>query len=62
MLTECLDVQTLACLMPEAYSKPSQISKMMRHIENSGFVRTFYSDVFRDIQRYSVMFRHIEGH
>ena len=48
--------------MPEAYSKPSQISKMMRYIENPGFVRTFYSDVFRDIQRYSVMFRHIEGH
>ena len=60
--------------MPEAYSKPYQISKMMRHIENSGIVKTVYSDIFRDsqehsaiflfrnIQEHSAMFRHIEGH
>ena len=45
--------------MFEAYSKPCQISKMMRHIENLDIVRTVYSDIFmhssgsfRNIQAY----------
>ena len=40
----------LAYLMLEAYSKPCQIAKVMRHIENPGKVRTVYSGIFRDIQ------------
>ena len=50
--------------MPEEYSKPFQISKMMRHIENPGIVRTAYSfsGMFRDIQKYPAMFRHVEGY
>ena len=38
-------------------SKPFQISKMMRHIENPGIVKS----VFRNIHQYSVMFRDIQG-
>ena len=67
---ECLDVQveqtliliimlTLEYLMFEVYSKPCQISKMMRHIENLDIVRTVYSGIFmhssgsfRNIQTY----------
>ena len=32
--------RTLAYLVPKAYSKPCEISKMRRHIENPGIVRT----------------------
>ena len=42
--------------MPEAYSKPCQISKIVRHIENPGIVRTVYlafSKIFKDSQGYS---------
>ena len=42
--------------MPEVYSKPCQISKMMRHIENPGMVRTVYSYILRHIQEYSAIF------
>ena len=57
--------------MPEAYSKPCQISRMMRHIENPGIVKTVYScifgdinniqpcsDISRDIKAYSGIFKH----
>ena len=54
--------RTLAYLMPEAYSKPRQIRKMMQHIESPGILRKIYSDIFRHIQQYLHMFRHIEGH
>ena len=57
--------RTAAYLMPEAYSKPCQISKIIRHNENPGIVRTIYSSIsyiFRDIQQYSVMFRLIFKH
>ena len=50
LLLYCSIFSTLAYLMPEAYSKPCQISKMMRHIENNGIVRTVHSDIFRHIQ------------
>ena len=30
--------------------------------ETFGMVRTVYSGIFKDIQQYSAMFRHIEGH
>ena len=31
--------------MPEAYSKLGQISKMMRHTENPGIIKTGYSSI-----------------
>ena len=36
----------------------------MGHIENPGMVRTIYPDIFkhREIQKYSDMFRHIDGY
>ena len=49
--------------MPEVYSKPCQISKMMRHIENPGMVRTVihtFLGIFKDIQQYSALRRHIK--
>ena len=52
--------RTLVFLMPEAYSKLSQISKMMRHIENPGIARTVYSGIFRHIQEHSVILRHVQ--
>ena len=33
--------------MPKAYSKPYQISNMMKHIENPGIVGTVYSGIFK---------------
>ena len=45
--------------MPEAYSKPCQISKVMRHIENPGMVRTVYSVMFRHTEGYEDILRHI---
>ena len=36
--------RTLAHLMPEGYSKPFQISKMIGHIENPGTVKIVYSE------------------
>ena len=38
------------------------IITMSRHIENPGIVRTVYSGIFRDMQQYSAMLRHIEEH
>ena len=57
-------VRALAYLLLDAYSKPCQTSKMMRHIENPGIVRTVYSGIFRDIQQYSTILRlrHIEAY
>ena len=48
--------------MPEAYSKPCQISKMMRHIENSGIVRTVFSGIFGNIQGYLAIFNHDQAY
>ena len=45
--------------MPEGYSKPFQISKMMRHIENATTITTVYSGIFRYIQRHSAIFSHV---
>ena len=52
--------------MPEAHSKPCQIYKMMRHIENfdiEQFIQVF-SDILREIQQYlgqySDIIKHIE--
>ena len=36
--------RTLPHLMPEAYSKPFQISTMIGHIENHGTVKIVYSE------------------
>ena len=54
-------IRTMAYLMPTTYSNPCQISKMMRHIEKPGLVRTVYSNIFRDIQRYSAIFSHFQA-
>ena len=52
--------------MPETYSKTCQISKIMRHIENAGQIKTVYSGSFKYIQGhfalFSLMLRHIQGH
>ena len=45
--------------MPEGYSKPFQICKMMRHIENATTITTVYSGIFRYIQRHSAIFSHV---
>ena len=50
---------TLAYLMPETYSKPCEISKMMRHIENPGIIKTVYSDIVRSIQGHSAILSHV---
>ena len=46
--------------MPGAYSKPCEISKMMRLIENAGIMRTVHSDMFRYIQGHSAIFSHVQ--
>ena len=43
-------------------SKPCQISKMIRHIENSGIVRRVYSGIFRHTEEHSVTLRLIFSH
>ena len=48
--------------MHGAYLKPCQISKMMRHIENSSIVRTVYSGIFRHIQGHSAILSHVQGY
>ena len=54
--------RTLAYLIPAAYSKLCQIYKMMRHIENTGIIRTVYLGIFGNIQQYSAMVKYIEGY
>ena len=45
--------------MPEAYSKPSQISKILRYIENPSMVRTVYPGIFKYIQGLSAIFSRV---
>ena len=52
-------VRTLTYLMSEEYSTSCHITKMMRHVENSGIVRTVYSAIFRHIQGHSDAFSYI---
>ena len=52
----------LAHLIPEAYSKPCQISNMMRYIENPDMVRKVCSGIFRHIQEHSAIFSHVQVH
>ena len=48
--------------MHEAYSKPCQTSKQMRHIENPWHsLRTVYSDIFRHMQRHSAILSHAQA-
>ena len=46
--------------MSETYSKLYQVSKMMRHIENPGIVRTVYSGIFMYIKGHSAIFSHVQ--
>ena len=48
-------------LMQETYSKPCQISKMIRHIENLRIVRTVCSGILRYIKAYWGICRHYWG-
>ena len=54
-----LYLRTPAYLIPEAHSKPCQISKMMRHTESPGTVKTAYSGIFKYIQGHSAIFTHV---
>ena len=48
--------------MSGVYSNPFQISSMIRHIENTGIVKTVYSNIFKRIQGHSPIFIHAQGH
>ena len=50
--------RTLSSLIPEAYSKPCQIFKTMRDIENPDKLSTVYSSMFRHIHGHSAIFSH----
>ena len=58
----CNIIKIRTYLMPEAYSKPWQISKIMRYIENSGIVRIVYSGIFKHIQGHSAIFSHVQAY
>ena len=47
--------------MPEIYSKPFQISKMMRNTENPNIVRKVYSGIFINIQRHSAILTYVQA-
>ena len=47
--------------MTEEYSKPCQISKMMKHIENPDTVKAVFSGILRDIQRHVALFSHVQA-
>ena len=46
--------------MTEEYSKPCQISKMMKHIENPDTVKAVFSGVLRDIQRHVALVSRVQ--
>ena len=48
--------------MPEAYSKPCQKSKTIRHIKQPDTVRTVYSGIFRHIQGHSAVIIHAQAY
>ena len=54
--------RTPTYLMSEEYSTSCQITKMMRHIENSGIVTTVYSAIFRHIQGHSDVFSYVQAY
>ena len=54
--------RTFAYLMPEAYSKNCQISKIMRYIENPVIVKTVYSGICRHNQGHSTIFSHVHAY
>ena len=55
-------LRALVYLQPEASSKASRISKMIRHIQSTGILRTAYSSIFKDIQACSGILMHIQPH
>ena len=54
--------RTLVHLMPAACSKPCQTSQTVRHIENTGIIRTVYSGIFRHIQGHSAIISHAQAY
>ena len=52
----------LPYLMSESYSKPTQISKMMKQVENPDIVKAVYSDIFKHIQGLLPIFSHVQAY
>ena len=48
--------------MPGTYSKPCQMSKMMRHIENHDIIRTVVLGIFRHIQGHPAIFSPVQAY
>ena len=48
--------------MPEAHSKPCQISKMMRRTGKPVIARAVYSGFFRHIQGHSAIFSNFQAY
>ena len=56
----CSIFRILIYSISDAYLKPCQIFKIMRHIENPGIFVTVYSCIFRHIQGHSAMLNHVQ--
>ena len=59
MVVESLDLQiemTRICYNNDV------IITILRHIENSGTVRTVYKGIFRHIQRHAAIFTHVQAY
>ena len=54
--------RNLAYLMLETYSKSSQISKMVKQIEDPGIVRTVYSCICKYMQGHPTLLIHVEAY
>ena len=54
--------RTQAYLMPEAYSKPCQLSKMMRNNESPDIFRTVSLGISKNIQGHSAIFNHVQAY
>ena len=52
----------ITIMLLETCSKFFQISKMIRHIENPGIVRTVYSGILRHILGHSAIFSYVQAY
>ena len=59
-LEKCF-ISVAAALITEECSKPCQIYKMMKHIENPDTVKAVFSGILRDIQRHVALFSHVQA-
>ena len=60
-ISYCSIFRILTYSISDAYLKPCQIFKIMRHIENPGIFVTVYSCIFRHIQGRSAMLNHVQA-